>query len=59
LDGAVEAPPGHRQIRASVAADRGAEFAERAQEAEPVVADIVRDGVALVGRKPVFGRGAA
>ncbi|MEI5674967.1 MULTISPECIES: nucleotidyltransferase domain-containing protein [unclassified Nocardioides] len=36
-----------------------AEFAERAQEAEPVVADIVRDGVALVGRKPVLSRGAA
>lgn len=35
------------------------EFAERAQDAEPVVADIVRDGVALVGRKPTLGRGAA
>jgi predicted nucleotidyltransferase len=36
-----------------------AEFAERALEAEPVVADIVRDGVALVGRKPTSSRGAA
>jgi predicted nucleotidyltransferase len=36
-----------------------AEFAERALEAEPVVADIVRDGVALVGRKPTLSRGAA
>lgn len=36
-----------------------AEFVERAQGAEPVVADIVRDGVALVGRKPALGRGAA
>lgn len=36
-----------------------AEFAERALEAELVVADIVRDGVALVGRKPAPSGGAA
>jgi predicted nucleotidyltransferase len=36
-----------------------AEFAEKTQEAEPVVADIVRDGVALVGRKQVLRQGAA
>lgn len=36
-----------------------AEFVERAQAGEPVVADIVRDGVALVGRKPSVGTGAA
>lgn len=36
-----------------------AEFAERAQEGEPVVTDIVRDGVALLGRKPVLSVGAA
>lgn len=36
-----------------------AEFAERAQEGEAVVADIVRDGLALVGRKPILSHGAA
>lgn len=36
-----------------------AEFAERALEGEPVVADILRDGVALVGSRPTVGRGAA
>jgi len=36
-----------------------AEFAERALEGEPVVADILRDGVALVGSKPKVSRGAA
>jgi len=36
-----------------------AEYAERAQEGEPVVTDIIRDGLALVGRKPTVSRGAA
>lgn len=35
------------------------EFTARALEGEPVVSDIVRDGLALVGRKPVVGKGAA
>ncbi|MBC7763125.1 MAG: nucleotidyltransferase domain-containing protein [Candidatus Saccharibacteria bacterium] len=34
-----------------------AEFAERAKDGEPVVADIVRAGVALVGQKPDLSRG--
>ncbi len=35
------------------------EFAESARAGEPVVAEIVRDGLALMGRKPVVGKGAA
>ncbi len=36
-----------------------AEFAEGAVAGEPVVADILRDGLALVGRVPAVGKGAA
>ncbi len=36
-----------------------AEFCQRAAEGEPVVAAIVRDGVALVGTKPRVRTGAA
>ena len=35
-----------------------AEFSRAATAGEPVVADILRDGVALVGNKPRFRRGA-
>jgi predicted nucleotidyltransferase len=36
-----------------------AEFRQRAAEGEPVVSDILREGVALVGTKPRVKRGAA
>lgn len=36
-----------------------AEFTELARDGEPVVTDILRHGVALVGRKPHIRRGAA
>lgn len=36
-----------------------AEFKRLARDGEPVVSDILRDGVALVGSKPRVGKGAA